>query len=196
MSLNRLAVTISTAVFVLALAGAALADHIPNTHIIQVPVSYGWGKLPKQDKTTGGWGFGAGYEYVMSNGKWSLGFNLSRLGFIEYEEGDALLNTFTKEADIWPFYLSGRYFFGSPKVMGYVSLGLGGYFADYESVESTGIEKASRNGPAVTWPLGVYWFPHPEVFFNFGYAGQWLKDSPFQDDVVHSVFVAMGVRLR
>lgn len=196
MTRNRPALTISIALLVLALAGPAIADHIPNTHILQVPVSYSWAKLYKEDKTTGGWGFGASYEYVMSNGKWSLGANLSRMGFIEYEEGDAWLNTFTKEADMWPFYLFGRYFFGSPKVMGYISLGLGGYTANYERVESSGIDRASRNGPAVSWPLGLYWFPHPEVFFNFGYTGQWLKDSPFESDIVHGASVALGVRLR
>jgi hypothetical protein len=188
--------------FMVLLSSNTQAQMQGDAGLLNLNVTYSTGSSAVTENRLEGWGFGAAYEKVSWDNKYSLGF---AMGWIASTEDSSRFNADkpghglpgdsgvrTLNIDTFPFYAYGKYFFGSPTIRAYLGLGLGAYITNVEVCSNLVCGKLSGGGFALGVPLGVYCFVSKSVFFNANYFFNWLSDSPFDNNIAHVFNLGIG----
>jgi hypothetical protein len=159
--------------------------------------TYGIGSHAASGETFDGWGFSTAFDAVQ-RGNYSIGFALGWISFSEIPEADTPPATPENPqprltgVDVFPMYLTAKYFMGGPKAHLYLGAGLGGYASKETRCSDTLCSTYADGGFAFGVPLGIYVFPSESVFLNLGYVFNWMSDSVLESDIGHVINLGVG----
>ncbi len=181
---------VSTALAVLLLpAGSSLAQFQLDSGYLTFNAAYTASKLKDYDKTLDGGAAVVTYEMTLGGQPVSFGFSVGHQAGEENftYEGEEARAEFTS----WPVALTGRYFFGSHRVVPYIGLGMGVSFSTLEVQVGNEFKALSNTNISLGVPLGAYIFLSQHVYINLNYTPYWV-DSQFIDGLTHIGTLGLG----
>lgn len=183
----------------LLLPADAFAQMRSQSKLLIFNATYGSGRDARTNETIDGWGGSVAFE--AQRGDYSIGFVLGWIGFNEIPAVDTPPATPENPQprltgiDVYPAYLTGKYFFGSPQARFYLGAGLGVYTAREKRCSDLLCSTSTTGGLALGVPAGFYFFPREDFFFNVGYVFNWLSSSVLRNNIGHVINLGVGFQL-
>lgn len=141
------------------------------------------------DDTFKGWGLNLTVEKLLAE-RFSLGFNFAMISV----DGRAA-NGVRANYSGTPFSLTGRYLFGSPKVVGYIGAGVGvlpGSLETYGTVYS----QRKTSDFMVSLPLGAFIHLGGNTFANVNWTPSYVPDGEVAEDFVSMINLGLTFRFQ
>lgn len=183
----------------LLLPADAFAQLRSQSKLLLFNATYGSGKDALTNETIDGWGVSAAFE--AQRGNHSIGFAFGWIGFNEIPVANTPPATPENPQpqvtgiDVYPAYLTGKYFLGGQQARVYLGVGLGAYTAKERRCSDLLCSTFVTGGVALGLPMGFYIFPSEDFFFNVGYVFNWLSNSVLKDNIGHVINLGVGFQL-
>ena len=177
----------------------AFAQLRSQSKLLLFNASYGSGKHTVTNALIDGWGVSAAFE--AQRGDYSIGFVLGWIGFNEIPAAETPPATPENPQpritgiDVYPAYVTGKYFVGSDKARFYVGAGLGAYTSKERRCSTLLCSTYTSGGLVLGVPVGLYLFASEELFFNVGYVFNWLSSSVLKNNIGHVINLGVGFQL-
>jgi hypothetical protein len=179
------------------LGDRALAQMENDSPLLMFNASYGFGKHNLTGEDLEGYGFSGAYEKVDWQGQFGGGFSISWISFENDSTAASTPDSASYTIDSYPIYLYGKRYFGSPNARFYIGLGMGVHVSKVKRFKGDSQTQTEDKfgGVALGAPVGLYLFLSRGLFVNVNYTFNYLKDSPFQDDLLHMGSVGIGFQM-
>ncbi len=177
-----------SAVFLIAIVlgpSSALAQIDPGSNVLTANANYVTAKVEGFSGAFNGWGLGVTFEKVLGNAHWSLGANLSYFSTDGFSE-EGIRSTFNGV----PILLTGRYYIGSQRILGYIGLGVGVQFGTLETSGPV-FSRSNTSDFAAGIPLGVLLGVARSAFVNLNWTPYFVPDSRLADGFANIINVGL-----
>ena len=161
-------------------------------NMISVSGGYSFANFDNTDLKATGWRINGSYEFNYVGGPWAFGFAAGYIGLSGSEE--KVSGTVDHNIGTIPIYFAPKFMFGNDKIKGFIKGALGTQTSHFKrttnNLEFTDSDWGFYGGGSAGLRITL-----SEMFFlNAEYELAWLSNASYQDGLIQSALLGIGVK--